>query len=138
MRCFVCHPIQLELLDVQGKHKGLMRYNKNHGISALRKQVCHEHLDSYKTTGTIFVAKGYKNPKWKINKNCPPFSNHIYFWQPTTLSQIKSFTTSFFGGLGSLCCKGLLIFFLFKINGYDIWFSIMWVCTISILPPNGD
>jgi hypothetical protein len=35
MHCFVCHPIELEPFDVQGKHKGLMNYNKNHGISAL-------------------------------------------------------------------------------------------------------
>jgi hypothetical protein len=43
MRCFVCHPTQLELLDAQRKHKGLVSYNKNHDTSALKKHVCHEH-----------------------------------------------------------------------------------------------
>jgi hypothetical protein len=47
MRCFVCHPIRLELIDVQGKHKGLVSYNKNHDTSVLKQHVCHEHLNLY-------------------------------------------------------------------------------------------
>jgi hypothetical protein len=63
MHSFVCHPIQLELLDVQGKHKRLVSYNKNHGTSTLKKHACHEHPYLYKKMGIIFAVEGYKNPK---------------------------------------------------------------------------
>jgi hypothetical protein len=48
MHCFLCHPTQLELLDAEGKHKGLVSYNKNHGTSILKKHACHEHPNLYK------------------------------------------------------------------------------------------
>lgn len=38
MRCIVCHPTTL-LFD-GGKHKGLLNYNKNCGMSSLKK-TCH-------------------------------------------------------------------------------------------------
>jgi len=57
MCCFVCHPTQLELLNVQGKHKGLVNYNKNHGINALKKHACHEHLDLYKKWGLFLLQR---------------------------------------------------------------------------------
>ncbi len=65
MMCtFVCHPTQLELFDVQRKHKGLVSYNKNHDTNALKKYACHEHnFRLVKKLGTIFDAKGYRNPK---------------------------------------------------------------------------
>jgi hypothetical protein len=76
----------LELLDAQGKHKGLVNYNNNHGTSALKKHACHEHPNLYKKKGIVFAVEGYKNPKrktWVIKReNCPPFSNRKLFWQP--------------------------------------------------------
>jgi hypothetical protein len=48
MHCFVCHPNQLEPLDALGKHKRQVSYNKNQGISALKKHACHEHPYLYK------------------------------------------------------------------------------------------
>jgi hypothetical protein len=54
----------LELFDVQRKHKGLVSYNKNHDTNALKKYACHEHnFRLVKKLGTIFDAKGYRNPK---------------------------------------------------------------------------
>jgi hypothetical protein len=45
VHCVVCHLIRLEhdakILN-QRKHKGLVNYNKNHNISALKKYVFHE------------------------------------------------------------------------------------------------
>jgi hypothetical protein len=52
----------LEPIDAHGKHKGLMNYNKNHGTSALKKHVCHEHPNMYKKW-VIFIVEGCKNPK---------------------------------------------------------------------------
>jgi hypothetical protein len=43
MHCFVCHPTQLEFLDAQRGHKGLVSYNKNHDTNALKKYACHEY-----------------------------------------------------------------------------------------------
>jgi len=57
MHCFVCHPTQLELLDAQGKHKGLVSYNKNHDISVLKKHACHEHLVLYKKWGLFLLQR---------------------------------------------------------------------------------
>ncbi len=62
MQCIVCHLTQLEPIDAHGKHKGLMNYNKNHGTSALKKHVCHEHPNMYKKW-VIFIVEGCKNPK---------------------------------------------------------------------------
>jgi hypothetical protein len=92
---------------------------------------------------TIFVAKGYRNPKWKIGvkeeENYPPFSNHIFFWQPMALPQIRSFTIGLFGGLGSLCCKGLpTCIFYWKFMVVTFGFVEVWACIVSIPPPNGD
>jgi hypothetical protein len=55
MWCFICHPIQLEFIDVQGKHKGLENYNKNHGISLFKKHACHGHPDLYKKWGFFLL-----------------------------------------------------------------------------------
>jgi hypothetical protein len=63
MHCFVYHFIQLKLLDVEKKHKGLVSYNNNHDSSILKKHVCHKHPDLYKKLGFSFVTKGYRNPE---------------------------------------------------------------------------
>jgi hypothetical protein len=55
MHCFLCDPTQLELLDVKGKHKGLVSYNKNHGTSTLKKHACHEHPNLYKKWSLFFL-----------------------------------------------------------------------------------
>ncbi len=55
MRCFVCHLTQLKLLDVQGKHIGLMSYNKNHGTSDVKKHDYYEHLDLLKKWGFLLL-----------------------------------------------------------------------------------
>jgi hypothetical protein len=111
---------------VQGKHKGLVKYNKNHNTSILKKHACCEHPNLYQKMGIVFVVEGYRNPKWKIGykeeDNCPPFSNHRLFWLPMALPQITFFPTCLFGRLGFLCCKGLRAFFLLKIHGCSIWF----------------
>jgi hypothetical protein len=113
MHCFVYHPTQLKLLDAQGKHKGLVSYNKNHSTSILKKHACHEYQDLYKKWG-LFLLKRVIETKVKnrgqIRGKLSPFSNHRLFWQPTTLTQIRSFTISLFGGPRSLCCKGLPAF----------------------------
>jgi hypothetical protein len=101
----------LELLDVQGKHKGLVNYNKKNDINTLKKHACHEHLDLYKKWGLFFLQRVIKTQSEKCGskkrKIVLPFQNTIFFCQLTTLPQIKSFTTSPFGRLGSLFCKGL-------------------------------
>jgi hypothetical protein len=83
---------------------------KNHGISALRKYACHEHLHLYRKWGFFLLQRVIETQSEKKRGKSPPFLNHRLFWQPMALPQIKSFTTSYFGGLGFLCCKGLLTF----------------------------
>ncbi len=73
----------------------------------------------------VFVAKGYRNPKWKIGvkeeENYPPFSNHILAANGLTTNQILYNMP--FWRTWSLCCKGLLIFiFSWKIYCCDVWF----------------
>ncbi len=88
MCCFVYHPIQLELFDAQGKHKGVVSYNKNHNISALKKCACREHLNLYKKWGLFLLLKVIKTQSErrgsKEKKIVPPFQITIFFWQPTT------------------------------------------------------
>ncbi len=58
MHCFAYHLTQLELLDAQGKHKGLVSYNKNHGICVLKKHACLEHPEnSYKKWGLFLLQR---------------------------------------------------------------------------------
>jgi len=64
MHCFVCHPNQLEPLDALGKHKRQVSYNKNQGISALKKHACHEHPYLYKNEN-CFCCKELQKPKVK-------------------------------------------------------------------------
>ncbi len=66
---FFGHTTQLELIDVQGKHKRLVSYNKNHGTSALKKHVCHEHLDLYKKWGRFLLHKVAKTQSDKQETN---------------------------------------------------------------------
>jgi choline kinase len=81
MECFVCHLTQLEPIDAYAKHKGLMNYNKKTCLSWTSKSI--------QEVGVVFVAKGYRNPKWKTRdkeeETCPTFSNHKVFWQPMAL-----------------------------------------------------
>ncbi len=83
MCCFVCHPIQLELLDAHGKHKRLVSYNKNHGVSTLKKYACHEHLDLYKKWGFFLLQKVIKTQSEKRGskkkKIVPPFQIIKFF-----------------------------------------------------------
>jgi hypothetical protein len=59
MCCFVCHPTQLELLDAQIEHKGLVSYNKNHDTYALKKYACHEYNFKFvRKMGIILATKG--------------------------------------------------------------------------------
>jgi hypothetical protein len=58
-----------------------------------------------------FCCKGLqkskvKNRGQKRGKLSPLLKSHA-FWQPMALQQIRSYIIGLFGGLGSLCCKGL-------------------------------
>jgi hypothetical protein len=71
-------------MRIRGKHKGLVNYNRNHGTSALKEHICHEHLDTYKKWGLFFWGKVVDfrslkkcTKKKKINSS---FSNHKFFW----------------------------------------------------------
>lgn len=120
-----------------------MSYNKNYDTSALKKHACHEHPYLFKKLKSFLATKGYKNPKWKTKvkekENCRHFSNLRFFWQPTTLPQIRSFTIGLFGKFGFSCCKRLpthVFYWKSMVGAFS--FVIMWACTISIPPPNGD
>jgi hypothetical protein len=69
----------LELLDVHGKHKGLVNYNKNHDISTLKKHACHEHLYLYKNWGLFILQRVIEAQSEKCGskktKLVPPFQN---------------------------------------------------------------
>lgn len=59
VHCVVCHFIRLEhnakILN-QGKHMGLVNYNKNHNINALKKYIFHQQKIQEAEVG--FVIKG--------------------------------------------------------------------------------
>jgi len=55
MWCVMCHSILLHEQDGQGKHKGLMSYNTNHGISVLKKHVCSKHSNLYNKWGAFLL-----------------------------------------------------------------------------------
>lgn len=57
MWCVVCHFIRLHEHDGQGKHKGLMSYNTNAGISALKEHVCFEHSNLYNKWGAFLLYR---------------------------------------------------------------------------------
>ncbi len=96
-----------------------------------------------KKNENCFCCKGLHKSKvtnrgWRRGELSPLFKS-CTFWQPMVLPQIGSFTTCLFGGLGSLCCKGLLTsIFWWKSMATTFGFVEVWVCIFSILPPNGD
>ncbi len=53
----MCHHVWLQEHDAQGKHKGLMSYNTNHGTRALKKHVHFEHLDLYNKWGVFLLQR---------------------------------------------------------------------------------
>jgi hypothetical protein len=63
--------------------KGLMNYNKNHGTSAFKKHVCHEHPNLYKKWGLFLLHKVVETQSekqgTKKRKNFPPSQITIFF-----------------------------------------------------------
>ncbi len=142
MHCFVYHPIQLKLFDAQGKHKGLVNYNKNHGISILKKRACPEHPDLYKKWKLFLlqrVTKTKVKTRGQRRGKLSPFVKSQMFLATNGLitNQIlysRPFWKTWFFRLQRV--TGLYL--LLKVHGYGIWFCGMWPCIISIPPPNDD
>jgi hypothetical protein len=131
----------LELLDVQGKHKGLVNYNKKNDINTLKKHACHEHLDLYKKWGLFFLQRVIKTQSEKCGskkrKIVLPFQNTIFFLSTNNLTtnQIlynKPFWKTWF----SILQRVTSLYFLLKCTSFG--FAAMWACIISIVPPNGE
>jgi hypothetical protein len=62
MWCVVCHFIRLHEHDGQGIHKGLVSYNTNHGISAL-KNMFNLNIQIYITNGGPFCCTRLQKPE---------------------------------------------------------------------------
>jgi hypothetical protein len=100
----------LELIDVQGKHKGFVSYNKNQGTSVLKKHVCHEHLNLYKKRGRFLlhrVAKTQSDNKGQRKAKLSPLLKSLTFLAANGLTTNQN---RHFWNIGSICCKGLSTF----------------------------
>jgi hypothetical protein len=73
----------------------------------------------------FFVAKGYRNPKWKIGvkeeENYPPFSNHIMATNGLTTNQIL-YNMFFWRTWFSMLQRVTNFYLQLKIYGCDVWF----------------
>jgi len=91
MHCFVNYPTQLKLFDVQGKHKGLVSYNKNHGINILKKHACHEHPNLYKKWGLFLLQRVTKT---KVKTRGQGKGNLSLFFKSQTSLATNNLTTN--------------------------------------------
>ncbi len=126
MWCFICHFIQLELIDVQRKYKRLVSYNKKHGTSVFKKHACHQHLDLYKKWGLFLLQRvaetKVKNKGQKRGKLSPLLKPQTYLVaNGLTINQIH-YKMHFLENCFYMLQKVIDFCFLLKICGFNIWF----------------
>ncbi len=129
MRCIVYHsnPIDVNVNIVShGKNKRLMRYNKNHGTSSLKKHVFHEHAEKGKRRDFLFEKPLFWSPSFlaatglttKLTLHNMPFLKTWFY----TLQK------------GTIWCPLSKIHGASKVHG----FKTMFPCCVSISTSIGD